>query len=176
MREVTTSNPAQNTVPCVRLEHSAVFYIVTITGFQTVAKKRLLVSLYPSCPSVCPHVSVRLLLDRFGEIWYWWLSKKERNPTRSSRLSSSRTTMPGFYTNPQYVLLSSARYIWHKSIFDKHSIFLYRWQWHAVAQQHTQNVLWLSTATMVKRTRYNVTLYVHCLSFPRITHPSAHAT
>jgi len=48
MREVTTSNPAQNTVPCVRLEHSAVFYIVTITGFQTVAKKRLLVSLYPS--------------------------------------------------------------------------------------------------------------------------------
>jgi len=40
MREVTTSNPAQNTVLYVRLEHSAVFYVVTIKGFQTVAKKK----------------------------------------------------------------------------------------------------------------------------------------
>ena len=66
--------------------------------------------------------------------------------------------------------MSSARNICHKTIFDNHSIFLYRWQWR-IAQQHTQNALYFSIATMVKRTRYNVTLYVHCLSFPLITFP-----
>ena len=49
----------------------------------------------------------------------------------------------------------------------------YRWQYYACAlqagllrlQTHTQicNSYWYSTATMVERTRLNVTLYVHCL-------------
>jgi len=66
MREVPTSNSAQNTVLCIRLEHSVAFYVVTITGFRIVAEKRLLASLYPSCPSV--RLSARISAAPTGRI------------------------------------------------------------------------------------------------------------
>jgi hypothetical protein len=95
MLEVPTSNPAQNIVLCIRLEHRVAFYVVTITGFQTVAEKRLLASLYPSRPSVRTYQggsywtdSVKFGIDDF-------LLKKL---SRSSKLGSSRITIPGIYT------------------------------------------------------------------------------
>jgi len=52
-----------------------------------------------------------------------------------------------------------------KALLCNTQYFLYSWQWH-VAQQHThthRTHCSITTATMMKRTRYSVISYVHCL-------------
>lgn len=47
--------------------------------------------------------------------------------------------------------------------FLKHLIILYCWQWY-LAQQHTARFVAFLSNTVVTRTRYNVALFVLCLS------------
>lgn len=63
---------------------------------------------------------------------------------------------------PKYVLLFPAINILLKSIFVQHSVFLFcRQRW---TPQYTRNAFWVSTATVVTRTRPDAALQEHCHS------------
>jgi len=106
--------------------------------------------------SVCRSVSMYQLGSRrknfCGEIWYWglvWKSVEKLHIWLKSDAASA------------HVLLLPAINILHKGIFVQHSVFLCCWQ--KRSPKYTHNTFWLSTVTVVTRTRHDAALHEQCI-------------